>query len=377
MKRALYHCPQGQSAISQLRSRQLWSFFGTAFVAASLSLLTIITGPSASALGDQVSIRVMTQNMYIGSDLSALRSATTPTEFVAVVTQLYQNIVASQPAERAAAVAQEIARERPDLVALQEAWILRSGAAPATNVVSDQLEALLNELRRLGQHYETIAILPNMDAEAPTLLGFDARVTDRTVIIARAGILGPSLKLANMRVQDFLYNQALNTPVGVPIINKRGWASVDATVFGHTFRFVTTHLDVTPPFAIQRAQAAEALQTGVRTTLPTVFLGDFNADPRDDPSNPTFPTYQLLISAGFSDAWKQRYPSLPGFTCCQAADLLNPISTLSVTIDHVLTRGAISVQDIKLVGDRASDRTPSGRWPSDHAGVTATLRIGN
>ena len=163
MKRALYHCPVGQGAISQLRSRQLWSFFGTAFVAASLSLLTIITGPSASALGDQVSIRVMTQNMYIGSDLSALRSATTPTEFVAVVTQLYQNIVASQPAERAAAVAQEIARERPDLVALQEAWILRSGAAPATNVVSDQLEALLNELRRLGQHYETIAILPNME----------------------------------------------------------------------------------------------------------------------------------------------------------------------------------------------------------------------
>jgi endonuclease/exonuclease/phosphatase family metal-dependent hydrolase len=201
-------------------------------------------------------------------------------------------------------------------------------------------------------------------------------VTDRTVIIGRAGIQGPSLKTANMRVQDFLFNEALNTPV-VPVINKRGWASVDATVFGHTLRFVTTHLDVTPPFVIQRAQAAEALQTAVLTTLPTVFIGDFNTDPRDDPSNPTFPTYQLLIGAGFSDAWKERYPSLPGFTCCQAADLLNPVSTLDTRIDLLLTRGSVSVQDIKLVGDRASDRTASGLWPSDHAGLAATLRIGD
>lgn len=375
MTRGLGICSRPQ--ISQRLKRRRWCSFSELLKAMILGSVAALAGPSGSVLADQVGIRVMTQNMYIGSDLSALRSAITPAGLIAAVTQIYQNILASRPAERAAAVAQEIARERPDLVALQEAWILRSGTAPATNVVSDQLEALLGELRRLGQHYETVAILPNTDAEAPTLLGFDARITDRTVIIARAGILGPGLKLANMRVQDFLVNQVLNTPLGVPIITKRGWASVDATVFGHTFRLVATHLDVTPPFAIQRAQAAEALQTGVRTTLPTVFLGDFNADPRDDPANPTFPTYQLLISAGFSDAWKQRYPSLPGFTCCQAADLLNPISTLSVTIDHMLTRGSVSVQDIKLVGDRASDRTASGFWPSDHAGLAATLRIGD
>ena len=75
-------------------------------------------------------------------------------------------------------------------------WILRTGpstgpSAPATDVESDQLEALLGELRRLGQRYEAVAILPNLDVEAPTLLGFDARLTDRTVIIARAGVLGP------------------------------------------------------------------------------------------------------------------------------------------------------------------------------------------
>ena len=41
----------------------------------------------------------------------------------------------------------------------------------------------------------------------------------------------------------------------------------------------------------------------------------------------------------------------------QAADLLNPTSILSYRIDLVLTRGTVSVEDIKLVGDRTSDRT--------------------
>ena len=143
-------------------------------------------------------------------------------------------------------------------------------------------------------------------------------------------------------------------------------------------QIATTHLDNAPPFAIQRAQAAEAIGSLTNPALPIVFMGDFNVDPRDDSSNPTFPTYQLLTHAGFSDAWKQRHPSLPGYTCCQAADLLNPNSSLSVRIDLVLTHGAVTVEDIKLVGDQPSDRTPSDPrlWPSDHAGILAVLRIG-
>jgi endonuclease/exonuclease/phosphatase family metal-dependent hydrolase len=318
----------------------------------------------------------MTQNLYLGTDLSLLATAKTPAEFITAVTQLYQNILASKTGERAAAVAREIARERPDLVALQEVWILRNGAAPATNVVSDQLEALLAELRRIGHPYEAVAILPNLDAEAPTLLGFDARITDRTVIIARAGLRGPSLRLANMRVQDYVANSVFNTTLGVSLVNKRGWASVDATVFGNTFRLVTTHLDLTPPFAIQLAQAAEAVKSVTATRLPIVFVGDFNVVADASTGNPTFPTYQLLINAGFGDAWREKHPSLPGFTCCQAPDLLNPISALDLRIDLVLTRGDVSVEDIEIVGDRPSERTASGLWPSDHAGLAATLRIG-
>jgi hypothetical protein len=41
------------------------------------------------------------------------------------VTTTFQNIQATKPADRAAAIAREIAANRPDLVALQEAAIIR------------------------------------------------------------------------------------------------------------------------------------------------------------------------------------------------------------------------------------------------------------
>jgi hypothetical protein len=150
-------------------------------------------------------VRLMTQNMYVGSNFSALASVTTVEQLKQAVTNIYNNILASKPKDRAVAVAKEIKTQHPDIIVLQEAWILRTGAAgaPATKVESDQLEELLDELH---QQYEAIAILPNLDAQAPTQLGFDVRLTDRTVIIARAD---PSLKLANMRVQDYLKNSAL------------------------------------------------------------------------------------------------------------------------------------------------------------------------
>ncbi|MEU6069315.1 MULTISPECIES: hypothetical protein [Streptomyces] len=33
------------------------------------------------------------------------------------------------------------------------------------------------------------------------------------------------------------------------------------------------------------------------------------------------------------------------------------------------------MKNIHLVGNEQSDRTPSGLWPSDHAGIVATLRV--
>jgi endonuclease/exonuclease/phosphatase family metal-dependent hydrolase len=341
-----------------------------------LGLAVLTAGAGSATRADEATVRVMTRNMYQGSDFAAIFAATTPAEFVAAVTTVYNEIVDSNPAERAAAMAKEIARERPDLVGLQEATILRDGGAIATNVVSDLTQLLLDALDDMGRPYEVVAIMPGIDVQAPSTLGFNVRHTYRTVLLARAGY-GSNLELSNMQVQHFIANRVIPTAVGVSFVNTRGWASVDVRVRGRKFRFVTTHLENTPPFSTQQAQASELLATAANTTMPVIMVADFNTDANNS-ADPSFPTYQLLtVTGGFTDAWKEKFPSLPGNTCCQDDDLLNPTSLLSTRVDLILYRGDMSVRDIKLVGHLPSDKTPSGLWPSDHAGVVAGLRLSN
>jgi len=70
--------------------------------------------------GEHGDLRIMTQNMDEGTQYLELIAATNPQEFVAAVTVTYQNILATRPAERAAAMARTIARQHPDLVGVQE-----------------------------------------------------------------------------------------------------------------------------------------------------------------------------------------------------------------------------------------------------------------
>ncbi len=67
-------------------------------------------------------------------------------------------------------------------------------------------------------------------------------------------------------------------------------------------------------------------------------------------------TYTGLIASDFTDAWTSR---TRGLTCCQAADLLNPSSLLSARIDLILFRNGFEVEEVKIVGEKPSDRTRS------------------
>src|SRR5260370_35209755 len=99
------------------------------------------------------------------------------------------NALAMRPAERAAAMAREIASQRPDLVALQEASVLRTGSGgPATTVRSDLLQSLLDALAGLGQPYVAVAIFPGFDPQAPSPLGFDVRLTTQDAILVGADL---------------------------------------------------------------------------------------------------------------------------------------------------------------------------------------------
>jgi endonuclease/exonuclease/phosphatase family metal-dependent hydrolase len=341
-------------------------------LATVLAVLAILCGVPASGRADDAVVRIMTQNMDEGTGFQELIAAQSPGDFVAAVTTTYQNILATKPAERAAAIAREIAREEPDIVGLQEASIVRTGAAaPATVVKSDLLQSLLDELGRLGEHYSVAAIVPGLDAEAPSTLGFHVRLTTQDAILVRQGHDGDRILVANNHAQHYLTNLVTPTAIG-PITLPRGWASIDVTIDNRSFRFVSTHLDTTA--AVQLAQVKELILAAGSTTLPVVFSGDFNAT-ADTGLDPTFATYQTVINAGFTEAWPQKRAPDPGFTCCQAPNLLNTTSLLNHRIDLILLRGAFGIADIHLIGNKPADRTASGLWPSDHAGVVATLRI--
>ncbi len=179
-------------------------------------------------------------------------------------------------------------------------------------------------------------------------------------------------RVVRVMTQNVYEGTNFPSPVG-PIVFKRGWASVDVKMAGRTFRFATTHLDPVVP-AIRQAQANELLQ-GIGNTLPVILVGDFNANPSDSSD----PTHQSFLLANFDDAWLLRRPFNPGSTCCQEGDLLNPKSLLSVRLDWVLFRGRFRgdfhVLDAELIGDKRNERTRSGLWPSDHAGVAVKLRL--
>ena len=206
-------------------------------------VMAIAVRSTAGAQDSNGGIRLVTQNMYVGSSFEPL---TTQPNLALAVTTIYNNIVATKPAERAAAMAREIARRPPDLIALQEAMILRTGPLgllPATTIQSDFVQSLLDELAGLGLRYRAVAILPGLDAQAPSTLGFNVRISNQNAILVRSA---GDIAVSNLQIEQFGIKFVTPTAAG-PIADPRGWASIDVTVRGNKFRFVTTHLNSIVP----------------------------------------------------------------------------------------------------------------------------------
>ena len=116
---------------------------------------------------------------------------------------------------------------------------------------------------------------------------------------------------------------------------------------------------------VQIGQVNELLDGPVAVDMPLILLGDFNQTPGS-------PTWHLLNRRGFVDAWLVAGEG-PGATSSQAANLRNEASLLGHRIDWILVRGPIEVEGVSRLGHRPVDRTSDGLWPSDHAGVEASL----
>lgn len=317
-------------------------------------------------------VTVMTRNIFFGADLSLIAGAQTPAQLVVAASNAYQSVIATNFPERSVALAGEIAATQPALIGLQEVALWRTGPAfdpaPAEEVQYDFLQLLLNELASHGLPYEVVAVVSGLDAETPTRLGFDVRLTIRDVVLVRADLKAADLKLLNVQTGHYAAALTLTSPVAT-FTFPRHWAAVDVKFRGKTFRFITTHLERVAP-QIRVAQAQELLAGPANTSLPTIIAGDFNAQPGDNGD-----AAAIVIAAGFSDIWNLVHPGAEEFTCCHAADLRNAESNLYERIDLVLARGGISAETVEVVGNRPEDKTPSGLWPSDHAGIVAEVML--
>jgi len=193
------------------------------------------------------------------------------------------------------------------------------------------------------------------------------RFIDREVILARAA---DALTLSNVQEGTFATQSGFALPDGTFYVEKRGWLSVDARKGDDTLRFITTHLLPEGFFdPIQVAQGQEVVAGPAQTSLPVIFVCDCNS--RAD--NTGTATYANLLAAGLDDAWLERHPHQAGLTCCQDEDLRNEASHFDQRIDLVLVRGGAHVHHVGRTGESEHDKTASGLWPSDHAGVVATV----
>jgi endonuclease/exonuclease/phosphatase family metal-dependent hydrolase len=340
-------------------------------------------------------LKVMTQNLYLGSSLDPVLSIPPglPPEqagaaLIGGVRQIYLTVVHTDFRVRAAAIAERIAAERPDLIGLQEVsdWEVALNEPTATAQSFDFLKILQDELAKKDLNYfpevvsNNVAVppIPLLAPEygcrdvAPTAAASDCAVSfkDRDVILVNEDVgIGVTKKTSG----HFMAQQTLPVPgLPTPLSFNRGWALIDGTFAGDNFRFVTTHLEVETFRAVQEAQARELVAGPLATKRPVILVGDLNSAPEGEPRTDS---YRIVLKALFADAWWTNFGKLKGFTCCQAEDLANETSQLTSRIDYVLVRLALPTS-AHLVNDaRIPNRTTPPLWASDHAGVVATIHL--
>lgn len=363
---ALYYLFLGGNILSKLKI--IFVLFVLLFAVSGCERITdTVILPADTS--DTQPLTVMTYNVYVGSSAEPLLSVENVLQAPAEVAKMYNNVMASDFPGRAKAIAKIIKTHQPHVIGLQEISLIRrqspgdfipDNPTLAEEVVFDYLHILMSALQAEGLNYQIAAQVENIDVEMPmfTAAGIvDVRLTDYDVILSRSDVEISNPMAANYK------NSLTIEMLGLAV--KRGYAAVDATVSGVTYRVVNTHLErLTEENRV--AQTQELVDSLSSETMPIILLGDFNSRAPDGTG------YQILLSAGYADVWQMDSEGT-GNTCCQDDDILNEMSDLSVRIDQIFVRNLQLPTSVmtQTVGDKSSDRLVSGLWPSDHAGVVA------
>jgi endonuclease/exonuclease/phosphatase family metal-dependent hydrolase len=378
----------------ELKTNASGLFSGKLSMVLALAVAGLLLAAPARAerpgVGGKRDVDVMTVNLYVGGDISrvmAINPADTNyvEELVEAVTGVYYEILASAPQVRLQAVANKIARQMPDIVAVEEASLIRlqspgdlmiGGTAAATDVVFDYLQILVADLQARGAHYQIVSTAGEADVELPmfnmqTGQIDDVRLTDREAILVRADLPPGHLRLSNPQSGSFV-NVIPIPALGMAV--ERGWCSVDVSIRGRNFRCICTHLETEVAPLLQAAQVQELLAGPAKTRLPVIILGDFNADPlhRDGSM-----AYDLMPAAGFSDAWAMMNAGNPagGLTWGHDEFLADPGMAFDRRIDFVFYRGKGIVPEQADVIDLITGLPQPPLWASDHAALSARFLL--
>lgn len=312
-------------------------------------------------------VDVATYNIYQGTDLAPLFTAPNLPELVRRAGIAYGQVVATDFPARARAIARLIKKERPGVIGLQEVALWKTGPLGGELTTSyDFLTILLDALQAAGLEYRAVAVDTTFSGSLPISATQQANFTDRDVILVREGV-------RTTNAQSHLYTAKLvvTTPSGITFTIPRGWSSVDVKLRGGPLRVANTHLE--PAAApIRNAQGQELHTALAQSPYPVTAVGDFNSPPTDA----TGP-YGTFTGGGYVDTWKTVHPGKDGFTAVQDPDLANLPSKLSRRVDYVFQQAGRPVAvRARVFGDEPGDRTASGLWPSDHAGLVVRLHRG-
>jgi endonuclease/exonuclease/phosphatase family metal-dependent hydrolase len=360
----------------------------SALIAGALLALAL---PTVAEAKKGPKITVMTRNVFLGADLSPAINAPTLAAAIDGAGVIYNEMQSTKFAERAKPLAREIKRSKADLVGLQEVALWRKqtpsdlggppqnpSGTPATQVDQDFLAILNRELKAIKAGYKVVVVQEEFDAELPvdqdandatgSLFGadFDARLTMRDVILVRRA---SKLKLSKKRKGHFTTRYEPNVG-GFVLPVDRGWASVEVKKGKKRFRFVDTHLEAFGDTAIREAQAKELTTGPLKSSGQVILVGDLNSGiaRHNEPEQPGDDlAFKALAGFGMKDNGAVQ-------SCCYPS-LFDPAGTFDHTVDHVLTKPGLKTTRAFVTGNKASERTPSGLWPSDHGGVVSTLRL--
>ncbi|MBM4186299.1 MAG: hypothetical protein FJ206_03200 [Gemmatimonadetes bacterium] len=316
----------------------------------------------------------MTRNLYPGADLDAVIAALAngdPSDDQAALFTAIQTFTATDYQARMRAIAAEIDAARPHVVGLQEVAkidIDLTGLGLPVVIHADFLASLEAALAARGLKYRVAARNHNF-----TVAPFGGAVSlrdDDAMLVAQGRV-----NVHEAMGGTFAANIGVVAP-GIDI--RRGWVGIRARIDGLTYRIASAHPESggSPGLDLLRAAQLTELVNVVGQEGRRVIIGDLN----DDRGSAM---YQVLEAAGYRDAWPALRPADPGFTCCHAADLANPVAVLTQHRDYVFAAGLDRSDgglagEIRLVGNAPGDRVEGPYypiWPSDHAGVVARLGV--